>query len=113
MLLESRDFPSVFQCHAELMENVCRRIYSLPDVREIMLFGSYAKGGARPESDIDLAVFFDAQEDCLIGRYHELMHICANPEADIQAQPFHTFELLQPCGIIDEVVAYGIELRIS
>jgi predicted nucleotidyltransferase len=112
MPLERRDFSNVFRCHAKRMEDVCRQIFALPGVRTIILFGSYAKGDAEAESDIDLAVFFDAAEDCLIEQYRELSRICANPEVDIQAQPFHTYELLQPCGIIDEVVSYGVELRV-
>jgi len=42
-----------------------------------------------------------------------LARICANTQVDIQVQPFHAYELLQPCGIIEEVVTYGIELRVS
>ena len=103
----------IFPQHADVMEKVCEKISRLPDVEKIVLFGSYAKGTAEPDSDVDLAVFFRAQEECLREQYRALCRICVNPALDIQAQPFHAYELLQPCGIIEEVVTYGIELRVK
>ncbi len=113
MLQVYRDFSQVLNKHATFMSECCTKISALPDVHKIVLFGSYAKGIAEPESDIDLAVFFDTEDDCLLRQYHELARICANTQVDIQVQPFHAYELLQPCGIIEEVVTYGIELRVS
>ena len=113
MLQVCRDFSDVLNRHAAFMNECCTKISALPDVHKIVLFGSYAKGLAEPESDIDLAVFFNTEDDCLLKQYHELARICANTQVDIQVQPFHAYELLQPCGIIEEVVTYGIELRVS
>ena len=112
MLRTSEEIWRIFPQHAGVMTEVCDRISKLPDVDKIVLFGSYAKGTAEAESDVDLAVFFQAEEECLVAQYRALTRICANPELDIQVQPFHTYELLQPCGIIEEVVTYGIELKI-
>lgn len=103
----------IFPQHADVMTEVCEKIRRLPGVEKIVLFGSYAKGTAEPESDVDLAVFFCSQEECLVEQYRALCRICANPALDIQAQPFHSYELLHPCGIIEEVVAYGIELKVK
>ena len=112
MLRVCEDLSRIFPQHAEVMAGVCGKISELPGAERIVLFGSYAKGTAEAESDVDLAVFFRTEEDCLIEQYRALTRICSNPELDIQVQPFHTYELLQPCGIIEEVVTYGIELRI-
>ncbi len=98
--------------HAGILREICGRISALPGVSSIVLFGSYAKGSAVFESDIDLAVFFDTEDTCLIRQYRQLARICANPQVDIQVQPFHTYELSQPCGIIEEVVTHGVELRV-
>ncbi len=95
------------------MVRVCEQIRKLPDVHKIILFGSYAKGRARAESDIDLAVFFHTDETCLIEKYRQLTKICRSIEVDIQAQPFHASELGKPLGIIEEIVDYGIELDAS
>jgi predicted nucleotidyltransferase len=107
------DFSCIFPRYADMMRDICAKISALPDAWKVVLYGSYAKGIAEPESDIDLAVFFDTEENCLRRQYHQLARICANTQVDIQVQPFHAYELSQPCGIIEEVVAYGIELRVS
>ena len=106
------EISQIFPRHADRMAGICEKISMLPDVERIVLFGSYAKGSAEPDSDVDLAVFFHVQDKCLLAQYRALCRICANPELDIQAQPFHAYELLQPCGIIEEIVTYGVELRV-
>ena len=111
MIQACSDFEGLFGEHAALMRAICQRIYALSDVSKIVLFGSYAKRCAECESDIDLAVFFDSSDARLLRQYRELARICVNPEIDIQVQPFHTFELATPCGIIEEIEAYGLELR--
>ena len=105
------DFEELFGGHAAQMRAICREIVTLSNVNKIVLFGSYAKRCAECESDIDLAVFFDSSDARLLRQYRELARICVNPEIDIQVQPFHTFELATPCGIIEEIEAYGLELR--
>jgi predicted nucleotidyltransferase len=103
----------IFQHNADFIGRVCEQIRKLPDVHKIILFGSYAKGKARAESDIDLAVFFHTDETCLIEKYRQLTRICRNIEVDVQAQPFHSSELGHPLGIVEEIVGYGIELDAS
>jgi predicted nucleotidyltransferase len=105
------DFDKIFGQHAARMRDICKRIYALPNVNKVVLFGSYARGCAESESDIDLAVFFDCFDARLLEYYRQLARICVNPVIDIQVQPFHTFELATPCGIIEEIEAYGLELR--
>ena len=105
------DFEGLFGEHAALMRVICQKIDALSNVSKIVLFGSYAKRCAENESDIDLAVFFDSSDARLLRQYRELARICVNPDIDIQVQPFHTYELATPCGIIEEIEAYGLELR--
>jgi len=112
MLCICNDFSRIIPQHADRMKDICSRILQLPGAEKVVLFGSYAKGEANRESDIDLAVFFRDRQDCLLEQYRQLTRICVNPFVDIQAQPFHADELCQPCGIIDEVVTYGIELQV-
>lgn len=113
MLRVCNDFSRIIPQHADRMKDICLQIFKLPGAEKVVLFGSYAKGEANRESDIDLAVFFSEKQDCLLEEYRQLARICANPIVDIQAQPFHAEELHAPCGIIDEVVTYGIELCVS
>ena len=52
----------IFPQHADVMEKVCEKISRLPDVEKIVLFGSYAKGTNREDSDIDVAIIVDRVE---------------------------------------------------
>ena len=110
MIKASHDFEAIFGDHAARMREICRAIYTLPEVDKIVLFGSYAKRCAQSESDVDLAVFFTSQDARLLAQYRQLARICVNSNIDIQVQPFHTYELATPCGIIEEIEAYGVEL---
>lgn len=43
----------------ELLAEVTRRIRAVSDPQQIILFGSYARGDANPDSDLDLLVIKD------------------------------------------------------
>ena len=73
------------------------------------MYGSYAKGTNRDDSDLDVAVFFDLPEDRMLECYHRLVPLCRIPEMDIQVQAFPAAELSSPCGIFEEILRYGIE----
>jgi predicted nucleotidyltransferase len=107
------DLTKLFTANTDLLSEVCEKIRQLPEVDKIILFGSYAKGLADTESDVDLAVFFQTEDACLVEKFRQLCRICINQQIDIQAQPFYSSELGQPHGIIGEIVDYGIELVAS
>jgi predicted nucleotidyltransferase len=44
----------------ELLTEITRRIRAVSDPQQIILFGSYARGDASPDSDLDLLVIKDA-----------------------------------------------------
>jgi len=98
-------FPSE---HADAIQKCLDRIRALKGVARIIVYGSYAKGDQRPDSDIDVAVFFDGDGSPL-ERYRTLVDICSMPEVDIQVQAFDVSELKDPCGIVEEIVKYGVD----
>jgi predicted nucleotidyltransferase len=110
MIKSTSDFDGVFGDHATQMREICRAIKALPEVDKIVLFGSFAKGCAQSESDIDLAVFFNSSDARLLRKYRQLARICVNSTVDIQVQPFYTLELTTSCGILEEIDTYGLEL---
>ncbi len=83
----------------------------LPGAEKVVVFGSYAKGTQGPDSDLDVAVFFGEDDHTpFLFRHRALTRLCVNPEIDIQIQAFSSAELDAPCGIVEEIVKYGIEL---
>lgn len=110
MMVPGEQFDRLFGAHAVRMREICRQIGALERVERVILFGSYAKGCATSESDVDLAVFFQDGETNLVERYRQLARICVDTEIDVQIQPFCACELNQACGIVEEIVRYGVEL---
>ena len=94
-----------------LLTQLGKTIAQMPGVARMVLYGSYAKGTSNEESDIDLAVFFTEKGDAvLLEEYRRLAHICATSDFDIQVQAFSEAELESPCGIIEEIDLYGVEM---
>lgn len=89
------------------LQSIVALIYQLPRVSLVILFGSYAKGKANTQSDVDLAVFFDKDQDFFLEEYRALVKICNNPDIDYQVQAFSVKELGDPCGIIEEILTFG------
>lgn|GEM_PF-967155 len=93
-----------------LLNELAAEISRIPGVAKIVLFGSYAKGTQTPESDIDIAVFFDSDKTCFLDEYRALSKLCASFTQDVQIQAFGLYELEDPSGIVEEIAASGIEL---
>lgn len=80
----------------------------LPGAERAVIYGSYAKGTAHPGSDLDVALFFRDDGISLRDRYRAAARLCAMPEMDVQVQVFSVSELSDPCGIVEEIVQYGV-----
>lgn len=83
-------------------------------IEKVILFGSYAKGTYRTDSDIDLAIISPnfKQEDCI--KNMALLLCKANIlKADIQTIPFSVEEYNEPKGIMEEILNTGIELKVA
>ena len=93
------------------LDKIVTSIHQLPQVSMVMLYGSYAKGEANKTSDVDLAVFFEKEPDDLLEEYRALVQICSDPQTDYQVQAFSNSELIDPCGIVEEVLSFGQVLK--
>jgi len=85
---------------------------SLPpelDVRRAFIFGSYAKGTQREESDIDIAVVF-GHMDNFIEMQMELFRRRRKIDLRIEPHPFdvNDFSMNNPVAV--EIMSTGIEI---
>lgn len=74
-----------------------------------LLFGSYAKGNFKSDSDIDIALVFDRLDDRLSTQVKLLM---LTPKIDtrIEPHPFEESDLNINNPFACEILKYGIEL---
>ena len=86
------------------------RLRTHPLVNKVVLYGSFAVGTYGADSDIDIAVFLPAENDCGLAVYRELHRLIGGNGYDVQIQVFSMDEFDDPCGIVEEVVEHGIVL---
>jgi len=81
----------------DLVDRLRSRIASLPAVRLAVLFGSNARGEARPRSDVDLAVLLDPDGSALRCQVEAELGRAAEREVDViflaEAPPLLRFEI--------------------
>ena len=83
------------------------RIYHIENV---ILFGSYAKGTNRVDSDIDLAIIFKSVDD-IIDMQIELMKMRTDDDLLIEPHPFSLSNFQTSNPVVSEILKYGIELK--
>ena len=83
-------------------------------IDKVILFGSYAKGTNRADSDIDLAIVSrDFTEENCIDIMSLLLSKANLLKVDIQTIPFSIEEYNSPKGIMEEIINTGIELKVA
>jgi len=78
----------------------------------IILFGSFAKGNYNDDSDIDIAVVFKDYNN-LIDMQLELMRLRRKIDSRIEPHPFREREFERSNPIVNEIIKYGQEIKIS
>lgn len=63
MKLLMENLPPSLESRREVMERCLLAIGAALPVREIILFGSHARGDARPDSDVDLCIVSDEADN--------------------------------------------------
>ncbi len=85
-------------------------------VKSIVLFGSYARGTYRKDSDIDLIVVSDAFRNMSLRQRQETLGIAsARIMKPIEALGYSPEEVInaKPLTILKEALSYGIRLPIN
>lgn len=103
-----RSFPAGLTA---LLRKLRHEFLAIHWVERVMLYGSFAKGSWGAQSDVDLAVFVRRGTPCDLAHYMALARLCRSPDFDTQVQLFSAEELDDPCGIVEEVVAHGVDLN--
>lgn len=65
-------------------------------VKKMILFGSYAKGTAKPWSDVDVCVVSDQFGKDYHAELVSLLHLTSSIDAVIEPHPFHPKDLEDP-----------------
>lgn len=96
----------------EMINRFIEHVRSQHALSQAFLFGSYAKGTARPDSDIDLALIFDKlDESGVFDEAFRIFHEAQTLNPDIEPVCFRTDEFesgLSP--IIDVITREGIRI---
>src|SRR5688500_5753480 len=89
----SRKTSDVFEALKDRLLSACERIYGGRLV-SLAIYGSVARGTARPDSDIDILVVADPLPDGRIARINEFSHVeieLAEALAQARASGFQAF----------------------
>jgi predicted nucleotidyltransferase len=84
-----------------------------PRLERVVLFGSRARGDARPDADYDVAVFledpesFEREADRIAEIETEILY---DTGAVINALPFKAGAYLEPTGLMGELRREGVDL---
>jgi len=73
----------------------------------LYMFGSHAKGMARSESDIDLAVFWDQDEIDDFDADIRLMRMTRNVDLSIEPHSFSRKDFENPDPFVQEIIRTG------
>lgn len=77
------------------------------NIYQAYLFGSYAKGTNKSESDIDIAFIFHKLTD-VIDMQIQLMKLRRNFDLRIEPHPFEEKDLLENNPLLNDIIKTGI-----
>lgn len=79
------------------------------NIKEVYVFGSYAKGTNHEDSDIDVAVVLDSNND-IIDLMVELMMYTQDIDLRIEPHPFKIEDFEEGNPFIDEIKNTGLKV---
>jgi uncharacterized protein len=76
-------------------------------VRNLYLFGSYAKGNAKDYSDIDIAIVSDKFEGIRFNDREKLAKYLIKTSYDLEVHPFKTEDFTTDDPFVEEIIRTG------
>jgi uncharacterized protein len=75
-------------------------------VKRVILFGSFARGTQRPDSDIDVAVILKKSPADFLDAETQLFTLCRN--IDLRIEPKIVEDENDPSGFYEDISRYGL-----
>lgn len=85
-------------------------ISSKYNIRQAILFGSFAKGNFHEDSDIDIAIVVNNAVD-IIDTQIDLMKLRREIDLRIEPHPFMTDDFNPTNPVVNEILKYGIVIK--
>ncbi len=86
------------------------KMHDIP-VEEAILFGSFAQGRAREESDIDLAIISSAFTGDRFADRRLIVPLRRGVDSRIEPMPFRPEQFAEGGNLIDEIKRTGVHVR--
>jgi predicted nucleotidyltransferase len=80
------------------------------DIRNALLFGSYAKGNYHDNSDIDIAIILNHVND-IFDTQVELLKLRRKFDLRIEPHPFNEVDFNKTNPVANEIIKYGIVIN--
>ena len=90
-------------------EEYVSSISSKYNIRQALLFGSFAKGTYHEDSDIDIAIVVNNGVD-IIDTQIDLMKLRRSIDLRIEPHPFMIGDFDKSNPVVNEILKYGIEI---
>lgn len=98
--------------NGEVMQNIKKYIEEISkhyNIKEVYLFGSYAKGTNHKDSDIDIAVIISSDNN-LFDLMVELMMLTQNIDLRIEPHPIKVEDFEEGNPFVQEIIDTGIKV---
>lgn len=92
-----------------IIERYIKEISKKFNIKEVYVFGSYAKGTNHEDSDIDIAIVLDSNSDT-IDLMVELMILTQKVDLRIEPHPIKTKDFEEGNPFIDEIKSTGLKV---
>lgn len=91
------------------VEEYIKEISKYYNVKEVYLFGSYAKGTSHEDSDIDIAVIINSDNN-VFDLMVELMMLTQNIDLRIEPHPIKVKDFEEGNPFVQEIIDTGIKV---
>jgi predicted nucleotidyltransferase len=95
----------VAQSIIETVRAYAQRVWARYPVKRVLLYGSFARGTGRPDSDIDVAVVLEREPADILQTEADLCRI--GMDVDVRMEPIVVDEQHDPSGFYDEISRHG------